>query len=131
MLPDGRFVVAIDFDGVINNYQGWKGIGVFEEPVPGTAQALSYMRKLNMVIIIHTTRGEANMIADYLNHHHIPFDHINRLPGQPDHQNLGKPQADVFIDDRAIRFEGNWNEIMHQLFSKLQPWYKNTNKGDQ
>jgi len=74
-----RRTIAVDCDGVIAEYDGWK-------------------------IVIHTTRGEQEVRA-YLVHHGIPHDDINR---NSDYRALGvKPVADVYWDDRAFFYSGD------------------------
>lgn len=127
---DGKITACIDFDGVINDYQGWKGVDVFEHPVPGAAEALSYLRdKLGWYIIIHTTRVASEALESWLCRHDISYDTINQMkPGAQDNpHNAGKPPADIYIDDRGFRFNGNWPETIKKLvLMDLRPWGKKT-----
>ncbi|RJO60796.1 MAG: hypothetical protein C4542_08070 [Dehalococcoidia bacterium] len=108
-------LICIDFDGTIAQYDGWKGIGVFGEPLPGVAAALARLRdSFRYQICVFTTRGEVDAIRDYLKRNCIPFDYINDAPVM-DGQNPGKPPAKYFIDDRAVRFEGSWTRVMRQI----------------
>lgn len=117
--------VAIDFDGVISDYKGWKGIGIFNPPIAGAREALQDFRFAGVQIIIHTTRGETGEIAKYLNVHDIPFDHINYSPLNSHHMNPGKPLVDVFIDDRALNFDGKWTKEFLQKVLDFKPHYRN------
>jgi hypothetical protein len=119
--------ICIDFDGVISHYDGWKGIGIFGEPISGVKESLEHIREMGWQIIIHTTRGEVNHIDGYMKDHGIPYDHINYNPQQFEHMNQGKPIADVYIDDRAIRFTGEWNADLVQEILNFSPWHR---KGD-
>ncbi len=116
--------ICIDFDGTIAEYNGWKGQGVFGCPVDGVRSALERLKEAGRVIIIHTTRGEEQDIVNYLGRYKIPWDYINHNPFQPSYHNLGKPLADVYIDDRALRFNGCWEEFYIQQILKFKPWYK-------
>jgi hypothetical protein len=116
--------VAIDFDGVINDCKGWKGIGIFSSPIEGAKGALQAFKNAGVEIIIHTTRGETGEIAKYLSIYKIPFDHINYSPFNSCHMNPGKPLVDVYIDDRALNFDGKWTkEFVHKVLN-FQPHYK-------
>jgi hydroxymethylpyrimidine pyrophosphatase-like HAD family hydrolase len=99
-----RRTIAVDFDGVIADYDGWKGTGVLGEPRRDVVEALRGLRAEGWKIVIHTTRGE-DEVESYLERHAIPHDEINR---NSDYQTKGvKPVADVYWDDRAVRYSGN------------------------
>lgn len=97
------FTVAVDFDGTIAQYDGFKGQGVYGPPLPGAREAIDMFKRIGCLIIIFTTRDENEQIAEYLKEHEIWFDFINNNPFQ--HAGTsGKVMADVYIDDRAVRF---------------------------
>jgi hypothetical protein len=103
-LNNSRRTIAVDFDGVIAEYDGYKGPGVFGDPRQDVREALRELRAEGWKIIIHTTRGELE-IADYLKQHTIPFDEINQ---NSDYKTAGpKPVADLYWDDRAVSYSGN------------------------
>jgi hypothetical protein len=96
--------IAVDFDGVIADYDGWKGFGVLGPPRSDVAEALRLLQAEGWKIIVHTTRGEAEISA-YLLQHAIPHHEINR---NSDYRTMGvKPVADVYWDDRAFRYSGD------------------------
>jgi len=104
--------ICVDFDGVIADYgQGWQGPGKFGAPLPGAADSLEALRAAGWKVIIHTTRKESPGLRSYLQRHGIPYDEINQNSDQPPGSNPGKPIADVYLDDRAVRFE-SWPQAM-------------------
>lgn len=107
--------ICIDFDGVIAQYEGWKGEDVFGEPVDGVQTALEVLKKNGYTIIIYTTRSANAKLKKYLEKNSIPYDYINENPDQPEGSNKGKPIADVYIDDRAICFRGNWKYTLEEI----------------
>lgn len=118
-------IIAIDFDGVISNYKGFKGKGVFEEPVPGSIMAIQCLSLSGHTIIINTTRSETWLVEEYLEKHKIPFNYINFCPeNQRRHLSPTKVLADVYIDDRNVRFDGNWVATYDEVI-KFKPWWKN------
>ncbi len=96
--------IAVDFDGVIADYDGWKGTGILGPPRRDVLEALRVLHAEGWKIIIHTTRGEME-ISSYLAEHDIPHHEINR---NSDYRTLGtKPVADVYWDDRAFCYSGD------------------------
>jgi adenylyl-sulfate kinase len=110
-------IVCIDFDGVINNYKGYKGVGIFEEPIKGVSENMKKLKKHGWKIIIYTTRNETLDIENYLKKHDIPFDEININSEQFPHTNRGKPYADVYVDDRGITFKGKWDDTFREIIN--------------
>jgi hydroxymethylpyrimidine pyrophosphatase-like HAD family hydrolase len=96
-----RRTIAVDLDGVIAEYDGWKGRGVLGAPRADVVEALRALHAEGWKIVIHTTRGEEE-IRDYLRAHQIAHDEINC---NTDYTTGGvKPVADVYWDDRAVRY---------------------------
>jgi len=103
-LNNSRRTVAVDFDGVIADYDGYKGPGVLGAPRLDVISAMCTLQREGWKIVINTTRGEAE-IAAYLKQHGIPHDEINR---NSDYTTAGpKPVADVYWDDRALCYSGD------------------------
>jgi hypothetical protein len=103
-LNNSRRTIAVDFDGVIADYDGYKGPGILGDPRPDVREALLELKKEGWKIIINTTRGEAE-ITEYLKQHGIPYDEFNR---NSDYKTQGsKPVADVYWDDRAVCYSGD------------------------
>ncbi len=94
--------IAFDFDGVLAEYDGWKGHHHMGEPIEGMRELLLNLKEFGHTIIIFTTRG-CNEIEEWCTKHQIPFDYINHNP-HIQGNNPGKPVADLYIDDRAVRF---------------------------
>ena len=111
--------IAIDFDGVLHAYsKGWDDGTIYDEPVPGAAEAMKQLKDAGHTLYIFTTRtnpvfkkkeesGEQKKnMEEWLKKHNIVFDKV---------WTFGKPMADIFIDDRAISFQGNWQETVEAV----------------
>ncbi|MBF0235774.1 MAG: hypothetical protein HQK65_22465 [Desulfamplus sp.] len=112
--------ICIDFDGVIAEL-----VGSIEEcgsPIKGAAEAISVLKEAGFKIIIHTARPDSEesiaLIKNYLIENKIPFDSINQGVDSP--WESKKPLADLYIDDRALRFEGDWASALVQAKKLLQ-----------
>lgn len=96
--------LAVDFDGVIAEYDGWEGRSSLGAPRPDVVAALVELKSEGWKIIVHTSRS-ASDIRSYLEATGIPFDEINR---NSDYACFAsKPVASVYWDDRALTYSGN------------------------
>lgn len=96
--------IAVDFDGVIADYEGWEGEGHLGQQRKDVIEALTQLRKEGWKIIVYSCRAATDIQA-YLVANGVPFDEINvnsaRATKGP------KPSATVYWDDRAVRYSGN------------------------
>lgn len=89
--------IAIDIDGTICTEER-----TFERslalPLKHAVEALRLLRENNNTIVLYTARGweQYRMTKAWLDDHGFVYDQII----------MGKPIADIWIDDRARRFEG-------------------------
>ena len=111
--------VVFDFDGVIHSYtSGWKGINVIpDSSVKGIREAIEDIRKAGYEVVVVSTRCETNegieAINEYLLNNGIIVDRICSK----------KPPAIVYIDDRAICFDGDAENLLDKI-NKFTPWYE-------
>jgi adenylylsulfate kinase len=113
-----RRTIAVDVDGVIADYNGWKGPGVIGSPRADVVDALRTLKAEGWKIVIHTTRGR-DEIADYLRRNRIPHDEINC---NSDYTTGGaKPVADVYWDDRAVAYSGDAHQDL-KIIRKFRTW---------
>jgi len=116
--------VCVDFDAVIAKYDIWRGKGVFGEPVDGAIAGLQRLKNSGWKIIVFTTRSETDQVKEYLVSKGIPFDAINFNEENIDQGcSLCKPLADVYLDDRAVVFEGDWGIAVDRVQSFV-PWFR-------
>lgn len=122
--PMEQKTVAIDFDAVVSEYYGWQGKGVFGVPVKGAKESLDWLRQAGYRVIIFTSRVETWLIEEYMKKHEIPYDFINHNPDNIRlHLSPVKVRADVYVDDRALRFEGDWEQTLLEVV-RFIPWWK-------
>lgn len=104
--------IAVDFDGVIADYDGWRGLGVLGTPRQDVLAALTTLRSEGWKIVVYTTRGQKE-IAGYMAQNGIPHDEINC---NSDYRTKGaKPVADVYWDDRAVRYSGDARKDLEKI----------------
>ena len=99
-----RKTICLDFDGVINSYRsGWQGEqSIPDPPIHGTDRAIAKLRS-RFHVVVHSARCRTETgrraIASWLELHGIEVDEICEH----------KPPAHVYVDDRAIHFNGDWD----------------------
>ncbi|HWQ60184.1 MAG TPA: hypothetical protein VN420_03480 [Candidatus Fimivivens sp.] len=97
-------IVSIDFDGVLSLYDGWKGEDVLGDPFPGAKEFVVRLIETGYVPVVFTTRDAARV--------------------KPWLQSFGFPDIEVtdrkypslaYIDDRCIRFDGDFSRLTKDL----------------
>lgn len=115
--PVAKGVICVDYDATL---VPWGELDSVPEPLPGAVKALQRFKEAGYKIVILTSRmsptwwaaeGWPNSpqiasrwwysVADVLERHGIPFDMIT----------AEKVPAVYYIDDRAVSFRNNWEEI--------------------
>lgn len=116
--------VVFDFDGVIHSYSsGWKGAECIPDPpVPGIKKALAQLHEEYEIAIV-SSRCSTQAGVDAINH----WLYKNGLAQYVDKVCKEKPPAIVYIDDRAICFDGNAASLAEKIRS-FKPWTE-VNKG--
>ena len=111
--------VVFDFDGVIHSYtSGWKGPDVIADPpVPGIKEAIAEIIAAGYEVVVVSTRcatpdGMA-AVEGWLLLNDIDFDRVC----------MEKPPAIVYIDDRAICFDGKPETLLGKI-QNFKPWNK-------
>lgn len=113
--------VVFDFDGVIHSYKsGWKGeTAIPDEPVPGIEDALRDIHKAGYEIVVVSSRCRTNEGMDAIHDWLLKYDLIKYV----DMICKEKPPAIVYIDDRAICFDGHPETLLDKI-QNFKPWNK-------
>jgi hypothetical protein len=111
--------VILDFDGVIHSYtSGWQGPAVCNDPpTDGAKQAVAALRELYRVVVCSSRchqEGGIEAVRDYLRRHDIVVDDVSN----------DKPPHIVVVDDRALRFNGDWDYVLNNIEAAAVPWNK-------
>lgn len=110
-------IAIIDFDGTLCKFM-FPDVGPIE---PDVKEALETLKEAGYTIKIHSCRTatywgseyerrvHTKLIRGFLKQYKLPYDELITSV------TMDKPIADVYIDDRAIRYENNWLEIARTL----------------
>lgn len=116
--------ICVDFDGVIHDYsKGWRGIDVYDKPIKGAKEGLQALRAAGWTIIIFTTRNDTPKLREFLDAHGLVYDYINENPLQPVGSEHGKLLEDVYLDDKGITFDGDWEKSINAI-QNFKTWQK-------
>src|SRR5437016_14569162 len=105
--------VCVDLDGVLNQYDGWKGADFFHPPAPGAATFLRTLVDRNYRVIVFTSRW-ASHDEEWLDQHGLKS-YIDSVTDK-------KPVAHVYLDDRAICFRGDFDQALRQIEDFKAHW---------
>lgn len=112
--PIAHKVVCVDFDSTL---YPWRPVYEQPDPLPGAAEAVRRLKDAGYRIVIFTSRLSPTWLASTQYTASDMLDHIEAVlkrDGIPfDLITAEKVPAEVYVDDRAIRFtEGEWPAIV-------------------
>jgi hypothetical protein len=105
-----RRTICLDFDGVLHSYRsGWRGEEVIPDPpIHGTKEAVAKLRQQYRVVVYSArcrTPAGRQAVEKWLGKHEIEVDEVCEH----------KPPAHVYVDDRAVPFRGDWEQVMMEI----------------
>ena len=108
-------VVCVDLNGVLDAYRGWQGEHHWDPPAPGARDFLATLRARGCRIVLFTTRYyrdawrwlETYGLADFI-----------------DEVTDRKPPGDVFLDDHAVPFGGDYEQALRQVERFTPHWQR-------
>ena len=115
-----RRTLAVDFDGVLHSYaSGWQGpTTIPDPPVAGAIEWLTAAAErfdLAICSVRSAHPGAIDAMRAWLRAHGLPERVLERLRFP-----IAKPAAELYIDDRAYRFDGAFPSF--DELANLAPW---------
>jgi hypothetical protein len=110
-------IVCVDFNGVLDTYEGWRGAKHFDGPRAGARDFLEALTKRGYIVVVFTTRYAAD-VWQWLAAHDL-----DRLVTDVTDR---KPAAHVFVDDRAICFRGDFSSTLAEIDTFTAHWGEDT-----
>lgn len=104
--------IACDFNGVLCDRASQKDGTGMGDPLPGAVSAMNELKQRGHSLYIFTdmatTEKGTQVVADWLDHYGIPYDGIT---------NSKMKGIDLFIDDKAYHFKGNWQRTLDDILA--------------
>lgn len=110
-------ILCLDFDGVIHSYErGWQGGEIYGTVTPGFWEWANKAQELfKLVVYSSRSKDGAGKMRDWL---------VDQ--GWPDVIELEfaneKPPAYLTVDDRCVRFDGDWSKLDPSALLAFKPW---------
>ena len=111
--------IVLDFDGVIHSYKTrWiKETVIPDPPVDGVKEAIEKLRKVRRVLVksVRCMISDAGLeaVKEYLDKWGIVVDGVvKEIPRN----------ASVVVDDRVLRFSGDWSDEYLDQIVNFTPW---------
>ena len=106
-------IVSIDFDGVLAKYEGFKGPTVLGEPIKGAKEFVQNIIDSGFTPVIFTARKPKLIIA-WLEEYEFPDVEVTNM----------KYPSLVYIDDRCVKFDGDFSKLVNDLKEFKVHWKK-------
>lgn len=104
-----RQSIALDFDGTLCQYPKFIAPDKIPfGPVEGAKEAVDTLSKYFRIVVYSVrarTEPGRKAIADWMDKHDMHYDNITDK----------KTPSVLYVDDNAIRFDGNWSKILHEI----------------
>lgn len=105
--------VCVDWNGVLDTYTGYRGPNHFDPPRAGAAEFLAQLKNMGLRVVVLSTRGPQD-VRKWLEQH--------GLAQFVDDVTDRKVPAVAYIDDRALPFRGNYDEVVAALAEFKPHW---------
>jgi hypothetical protein len=106
-----RRTIALDFDGVLHKYEGYKN-GFIDGPIDGAKDAAQALVDRGHTVVVFTTRDKTT-VAAWLKTHGFPALEVTDI----------KRPFYVIVDDRAFNFGGTWDNDTVRNIEAFQPYW--------
>ncbi len=113
-----RLTVAVDLDGVLAQYHSFKGPSFIEPPMDGAKEFLERLAA-DYDIIVYTAR-DYFLTKQWLEQWDL-YQYIKDVNFCPLNGKTGKPVAVAYVDDRGVRFRGDFAQAIAEVHELAGP----------
>ena len=106
--------ITLDFDGVFNKYTGWNSYKPIPEPQQGVEEFLGELTKEYNILIC--TARKIQDVQDWLKKYDLDkyISHVSNT----------KYPSIVYVDDRGLKFLGNYDKTLKEIKEFKTYWEK-------
>jgi hypothetical protein len=108
-----RPVVCVDLDGVLNLFDRWQTPEFFHPPRPGAREFLVRLNQAGYRVCVYTCRWY-EWVEKWLDENDLRA-YVEQVTNQ-------KIPAEVYLDDRAVCFKGDFDEAYRQIVNFRPHW---------
>ncbi|HLT40583.1 MAG TPA: hypothetical protein VK034_30105 [Enhygromyxa sp.] len=112
-----RPIVCVDLNGVLDCYRGWRGEAHWDQPRAGAREFLRELGDRGYQVVVFTSRWRDDA-RTWLERHGL-LEFVAEVTDR-------KPAAHVFVDDRAVRFEGDFAATLAEIQTFSAHWERST-----
>lgn len=110
---DSRPVVCVDLDGVLNTFDVWRSPEYFHPLRPGARDFLARLHERGYRVVVFTVRWY-EWVEKWLEENNVG-QYVDEVTDR-------KPPAQVYLDDRAVCFQGDFDEAYHRIVTFKPFW---------
>lgn len=109
-------IIVVDLDGVIINFDGWKGPNIFNTVIAGAKKSMLWLKENGWYICIFTTRIVTEELITFLRTNDIVFDDING-------RGIAYTEEDPFLKSNYQKYDASHVDYSHIGYKKF--WLHN------
>ena len=116
--PDETYQIGVDFDGVIHKCsKGFYDGTIYDPPVEGSRDALERLSKKFVIVMYSAKARKDRMLIDGKTGVELIWEWLEKhdMKQFVKEVTAEKPRAVFYIDDKAVRFEGDWDVTFSEL----------------
>ncbi len=110
---DLRPVICVDLDGVLNTFDSWRSPEYFHPLRPGAREFLMRLRQDGFKVVVFTVRW-FEWVEKWLEENGIRH-FVDQVTDR-------KPPAQVYLDDRAVCFRGDFDDAYQRIVTFKPFW---------
>ena len=114
--------IAVDFDGVLAKYEGWKGFDVFGEPNLVMIEVLDELYEQGFKIAIFTTRQYTPKMVDWLKKNKVKYHGFNHSINPNNGYFMGDKKIfyQCILDDRGVHYKMDNGDTKDDIIKKVK-----------
>ena len=120
-MAEKRLTIAFDLDGTLAEYHGYEGPFIFGPPNPGMKELFERLQKQGHDCGIYSCRNNEE-VNYWCKRYDIKPTWINRNQFLSI-DCINKPFADIYIDDKCIKFTGCADKLESEIHD-FKEWWK-------